>query len=244
MRDKRHENTGHWFSDTDEFKTWKTSDSPSFVWIYGIPGCGKSVLASRVIDTLVPDQKMAKPITPFTKFSKVYFYFDFSDKSRQKSDGMIRSLIWQLATDNPAAENVFTTQLSSHWASKSQPTTKTLLSCLRGILKEVKATILVVDALDECQDQNDLLKTLKEIVDWQENLKILVTSRREVLIEKALRNLVIEKQIISLQGDGVDKDIRVYIQSKLQDPEFERWHNNTQVQVAIEEKLVEKAAGM
>ncbi|KAI0383616.1 hypothetical protein F5Y04DRAFT_278797 [Hypomontagnella monticulosa] len=238
LRDKRHENTGHWFSDTDEFKAWKVSTKDSLIWIYGIPGCGKSVLASRVIDTLDSDQNKNEVST------RIYFYFDFSDKTRQKSAGMLKSLIWQLTTKSQAAENVFTNQLYSYWTSRSQPATKALLSCLQGMLKASGPVVLVLDALDECRDQSQLLNVLTEIAGWDEKLRILVTSRREVMIEKALRTLKIEKRIVSLEGDGVDKDIRIYVRSRLQESAFERWHDNERFRAVIEESLVEKAAGM
>ncbi|KAE8357501.1 hypothetical protein BDV27DRAFT_139232 [Aspergillus caelatus] len=34
---------------------WKIRKSPGFLWVHRIPGCGKSVLASSLIDTLQPD---------------------------------------------------------------------------------------------------------------------------------------------------------------------------------------------
>jgi hypothetical protein len=40
---KRQPDTGLWFTNGDIFKNWKTSQR-SFIWLYGIPGCGKTVL--------------------------------------------------------------------------------------------------------------------------------------------------------------------------------------------------------
>jgi hypothetical protein len=40
---KRQPDTGLWFINGDIFKSWKTSQQ-SFIWLYGIPGCGKTVL--------------------------------------------------------------------------------------------------------------------------------------------------------------------------------------------------------
>ena len=44
----RHPGTGLWLTESGEFKSWLTS-SPARLWCYGIPGAGKTVLASSII---------------------------------------------------------------------------------------------------------------------------------------------------------------------------------------------------
>ncbi|KAI9778287.1 MAG: hypothetical protein M1816_004154 [Peltula sp. TS41687] len=43
--------TGDWFFHNEEFEIWHSGDEPC-LWCYGIPGAGKSVLASTVVDKL------------------------------------------------------------------------------------------------------------------------------------------------------------------------------------------------
>jgi Cdc6-like AAA superfamily ATPase len=45
----RHPGTGLWFIECDEFQTW-VKGSVSRLWIYGIPGSGKSVLTALSIE--------------------------------------------------------------------------------------------------------------------------------------------------------------------------------------------------
>jgi hypothetical protein len=41
---KQHEvGTGKWFIESEEYSRWKDEQN-SFLWLYGIPGCGKTVL--------------------------------------------------------------------------------------------------------------------------------------------------------------------------------------------------------
>ncbi len=42
-REQRQTGTGLWFLHGDDFAHWK-NDKESYVWLYGIPGCGKTVL--------------------------------------------------------------------------------------------------------------------------------------------------------------------------------------------------------
>src|SRR6266516_705343 len=49
---ERHESmTGHWLLDSKAFAQWSTAQQSS-MWIYGIPGAGKTILCSTVIDFL------------------------------------------------------------------------------------------------------------------------------------------------------------------------------------------------
>ncbi|KAF8538575.1 hypothetical protein BDD12DRAFT_740749, partial [Trichophaea hybrida] len=41
---RRHENTCTWVLDNRRYKAWAEEDGQKILWIYGGPGCGKSVL--------------------------------------------------------------------------------------------------------------------------------------------------------------------------------------------------------
>jgi hypothetical protein len=43
IKKKRQPETGLWFTNGDNFKRWKAGQQ-SLIWLYGIPGCGKTVL--------------------------------------------------------------------------------------------------------------------------------------------------------------------------------------------------------
>ncbi|KAH0372123.1 purine and uridine phosphorylase, partial [Aureobasidium melanogenum] len=49
--EKRHPDTGLWFIDGEAFERWKGQPN-SFLWLHGIPGCGKTVLSSTIIQHL------------------------------------------------------------------------------------------------------------------------------------------------------------------------------------------------
>ncbi|KAK4205993.1 nucleoside phosphorylase domain-containing protein, partial [Rhypophila decipiens] len=57
-RTLHHENTGQWFLDSEAYLKWKTpyvkgaKDCNSFLWLNGIPGCGKTILSSSVVADL------------------------------------------------------------------------------------------------------------------------------------------------------------------------------------------------
>ena len=73
---------------------------------------------------------------------------------------------------------------------------------------------IVLDALDECMDQEDFFEILKLIRDWDlQELSILATSRDEPDIRQQLSPHF--EQEISLKNPGVDADIILFIAKTL-----------------------------
>lgn len=103
--------------------------------------------------------------------------------------------------------------------------------------------IIILDALDECEEMEDLLNDIKEITAWPDaKTRILVTSREKNDIKDVLSNLAGETGMIRIQSSLVDQDIRAYTQFRLlSDPKLKRWQDERQ---KITEKLMEKAHGM
>ncbi|UQC85448.1 pfs domain-containing protein [Colletotrichum lupini] len=66
-----HKGTGQWFLDSKEYLKWKTAACSS-LWLYGRPGCGKTVLSSTIVNDL---QRIG--------IECLYFYFTFTDTRKQ-----------------------------------------------------------------------------------------------------------------------------------------------------------------
>jgi DNA replication protein DnaC len=49
---QRHHGSGQWFLEGKAYSAWKKEDN-SFLWLYGIPGCGKTILSSIIIEDLL-----------------------------------------------------------------------------------------------------------------------------------------------------------------------------------------------
>ena len=105
---------------------------------------------------------------------------------------------------------------------------------------------VVIDALDECTEREQLLTDLEEMASWEDvSLHMLATSRRERDIEESLDLLSDERNRISIQSALVNADIRTYTHDRLQnDRKLRRWLKHPKVQLEIENTLVEKGAGM
>lgn len=117
---------------------------------------------------------------------------------------------------------------------------------LRSVVDESENSFLIIDALDECVDKNgtrrEILTFLTELSDWNlPQLHILVTSRKELDIEKSL-NFVEKSSSICIQTHQ-QQDIEKYVKSVLKtDPDFAKW--SFEVKQDIQDVLTKNSAGM
>jgi Cdc6-like AAA superfamily ATPase len=233
---QHHKGTGLWFIKSNAFEEWKRYPDSS-LWLYGIPGCGKTVLTSTIIEHLRQDT---------TCQVLLYFYFDSSDTDKQSLNSLSRSLITQLCRELPEASEL----LYQLWVTLSggpkQPSTDFLQSALRSLLGEVGNVSIVLDALDESTTRHELLAWLETLAGSKTtNCRLLVTSRGEEEIELALESWIRTEDRISIQRNEVNKDISAYIKDRVRNRgDFERWQYQLDMQEAIEVTLMEKAEGM
>lgn len=236
---ERQAGTGTWFTESKQYVHWKT-EPDSFLWLHGIPGCGKTILSSTIIEDVFYHchHDPTKAV--------VYFYFDFNDDEKQQPEKMIRSLITQLSLRYKGTSRVLAALFSSHANGERQPTSDALLTTLRQMTQEFDETFVILDALDECKEIQPLLEYIDEIVAWKiGKLHILATSRRENDIKESLEPLINDENIICIQSELVTNDIRTYIHERLlTDRRLRRWQKKPEVQREIETTLMGKAAGM
>ncbi|KAF8542732.1 hypothetical protein BDD12DRAFT_875826 [Trichophaea hybrida] len=155
-RKRRYSKTGTWFIESEWFVNWKANPD-SLLWLHGIPGCGKTILASTIIEDVIQHCSLGRN----SSLPVAYFYFDFNDSEKQKYEKMIRSLITQLSKQSVrtrALESLF----SSYQGSR-QPTADALLETLRHIVQEFDESFIILDTLDECEERQGLLEDIEEI---------------------------------------------------------------------------------
>jgi hypothetical protein len=171
-----------------------------------------------------------------------YFYFDFNDIEKQRYENLIRSLIMQLSMQSKSTPKALNTIYSRYQEGQQQPTTDALTWALQHMVGDFHQTFIILDALDECTEREELLGLIEKIVDWKlEKLHILATSRRESGIEDTLTPLITGQ--ICIQSALVNGDILVYIRERLQnDRKLRRLPKD--VQVEIEKILMDGANGI
>ena len=204
------------------------------MWLYGIPGAGKTILRSTIIENV---KTICREENRYA-----YFYFDFNDPPKQTVVGMLRSIIVQLCAGK-ARLPAELRELHRHCDNgHQQPTLPGLIKIFLSLLINQTRTYLIMDALDECSERKELLKVIRRIIQTQStHVNVLVTSREEQDIKEGMQGVI--SNIISLECDGLDADIERHIQKCLENDMD--WQNcGPNIRQEIQDALVKGAHGM
>ncbi|KAL8765077.1 MAG: hypothetical protein Q9209_007738 [Squamulea sp. 1 TL-2023] len=203
----RQKDTGLWFLEGETFACWEKQGS--LVWLYGIPGCGKTILSSAIVEEISRKHPSAHDL------AVIYFYFDFNDVSKQKPENMVRSLLLQLSEQSSIAfERLKTLRTSCSDASSHLDR---LTIALVETIQDLHDTFIVIDALDESGEREQLFEIIKQIQECgSTGSHMLLTSRNIPDIEEYLSPLTDPKNRVRLGGASVNPDILAYIDERLQ----------------------------
>ena len=238
---KRHRGTGSWLTKNDVFHSWKQDPgSGSMIWLYGIPGCGKTILCSTILENILQSYSSTPNI------AVLYFFFDFNDVDKQWPENMMRSLLNQLSLHCVNIPQALEELYSSCLNGDRKPNFEAVLKTLHQMAIAFDNTFIVLDALDECNQRPELLANIKELISWNDtNLRVLVTSRKEKDIEDLILPLTKNEARVCIQSALVDADICTYVHDQLRtNRKLQRWQYKPEVRMEIENTLKEKANGM
>lgn len=171
-----------------------------------------------------------------------YFYFDFSDPNKQTLENLLLSLVTQMSLQSSETPEALQSLYSRCQQGHQRPSTTDLQKLFQDISRKFSKTFVIIDALDECRERDELLEFITKANEWsQESVHLLATSRKEREIDDHLEPLVSSQ--ICIQSEIVNADIYEHINDVLQkDPKLNKWPKD--VQSEISESLMSAADGM
>ena len=202
-RKKHQKGTGEWLLQGKHYQDWVSGASP-LLWLHGKAGCCKTVLSSSVIQ----DLKLRIAHQPGTALA--FFYFTFSDAKKQNYKDLLLSMVTELSRGRP----IMASLLKLYEASvPHSPSFEGLEETLIATLKETYVSFLVVDALDECSEEQreEAMQGLKRITHACPSTRVFITSRRETDIEDLMHGwcgvqLAIDEHCVNADIDIFVKD--------------------------------------
>ena len=234
----RHPGTGVWLTESDDFKRW-LSTPHSKLWLRGIPGAGKTVLASSVIqEALVASDPCV---------AVAFFYCDYKNAATQDPLNILGSLARQLARQNGDAFEKLQRLYRKHYTDNNKMTTEYEPEELRDLIVDMASTfdstLLLVDALDECGNNTSFVVELLASLNTNGNIsdvKTLFLSRDEQNIRDWLNGYC------EISIAATSSDLKLYVgaeienrtrrnQLRLKDPSLKE---------RIMERLISGAEGM
>ncbi|KAL0630785.1 hypothetical protein Q9L58_010363, partial [Maublancomyces gigas] len=235
---KRHSGTGQWLFDCSEFQEWDQADVSSGLWIHGIPGSGKTILAAGVVEHLCEIPRAAT-----AKTSISYFFCDFNDRISREPQTILRSLTRQILNAFDETPEIGET-LKSMFNSHNEPRIKELSALLASVSQLPTTAYLILDGLDECQDSDrrQLLKSFTDLIRGGKGLiKIIIASRWMNLL-KSLDSF----SQISLESANNSADIGHFVRGIIDEKIEDETIAITQPSMAeeIKQTLIRKSDGM
>ncbi|VUC27965.1 unnamed protein product [Clonostachys rosea] len=210
--------------DSDGDKKAKT-----IFWLNGMAGTGKSTIARTVAARLLQDQGGQRLAATF--------FFSRSETDRRKAGLLFGTIAGQLADGSPAYRDALFSALGddpeiSRRALREQ-WEKLILQPLTAA-KETRTIVLVIDALDECESEDDVSTIIRLLAESNGSgscpvkVKAFFTSRLEWPAELGFQQIQGEYENIILHAvpnDVISSDISAFLTHELN--RIREEHNET-----------------
>ena len=189
--------------------------------------------------TVIEDARRLCSTDPDTCFA--YYYFDFNDAAKRKPHSMVSSLLGILGCSMQSQPQCIRDLHDKHLSAQQEPSFNDIVSALLSVLQGCSKVYIVLDALDECSEQEKLLKCICTIESTCKNANIFASSRREYNIMEALVDRV--KYDIDMKTAAVDADIEIFVRNFLStDRSLGKWPSDTKEEIRTE--LCRRSGGM
>ncbi|KAF3063189.1 DNA damage response protein kinase DUN1 [Trichoderma lentiforme] len=198
--------TGIWLLEHATFRDWVKSKTGT-LWCPGIPGAGKTSLASLIINHLEQEPPQENTFCSF-------IYCDYHQRSAQTQVALLSSILQQILQNysGDVLPSEVVTLYNQHQKYKTHPTLTQITEILGKLVSTFEMFHVVVDALDECaESEEDALRFISAVSSLGSSVKILCTSRSSSVFDAYFSTA--SKIEISAQ----QADITTFITACLQD---------------------------
>ncbi|CZR67167.1 uncharacterized protein PAC_17066 [Phialocephala subalpina] len=205
LQGTRHEGTGIWLQQHVEYIKWESSTGPAVLCCYGIPGCGKSVLASTVIDTLKRN------------YGTIFYYCDYADKRTLFTSNVFGTLARQIleVVENIPEALAAAVEEADHDGHRLTEDSKALLILQQCIELSPHQLHIILDGLDECTEhsQKFILDGLRQVMHKEgSTVRLFNTARAELGTSLRLKPSILMSHI-HVSPSTIAFDIESYVRA-------------------------------
>jgi hypothetical protein len=230
---RRQAGTGQWLLDSAEYQTWVDTKKQT-LFCPGIPGAGKTILASIVIEELSTSFQNDKSV------GIAYIFCNFQRQHEQKVEELLASLLKQLTQTRPSLPDTVKSLYDRHQDKRTRPSLNEISRVLQSVVTMYSRVFVVIDALDECQVSHNCQKTfLSELFSLQVNCgtNLFATSRFIPGITENFQGCLLIEIRASVH------DVRRYVDGRMSSlPSFVR--RSPDLQEAVKTEIVKAVDGM
>ncbi|MCJ1398518.1 hypothetical protein MMC11_001718 [Xylographa trunciseda] len=199
--------------------------------LYSIPGAGKTVLASIVVERLENEFHNNQDI------GVCYMYCSYKEHESHTIVGLIGNLLLQLIRRQDKVPDDIVTLHEEQRLTRAGPQLGELLTLLHGEIQRLDKVFCIVDALDECLEKSRYV-FLEELVNC--GAQLVITSRHLSVVEHDF------KFSARLEVRANDEDVRKHVEARMISERQIARHvrGDPNLSTKIVETLVESAKGM
>lgn len=228
---RRQPGTGQWLLNSAKYQTWLDTTKQT-LFCPGIPGAGKTILTSIVVDDLYSRFD--------TTIGIAYIYCNFRRKDEQRINDLLASLLKQLAERQGLLPATLKDLYDQHKAKRTRPSLDDITRVLQAVAAMYSKMFIMIDALDECQAfDNCRAEFLTELFNLRtrQAVNIFATSR---FVPDIISRF---KDSISLEIRANPGDVVRYLGGQIEQlPSFVR--ESRQLQEEIKLGITEAVDGM
>ncbi|KAI8301267.1 Vegetative incompatibility protein HET-E-1 [Colletotrichum sp. SAR11_240] len=204
----RHPRTGLWLINRlPQFQHWLSAPK-AHLWLKGMPGAGKTVLAGSIIEAV-----LGKSIG---SIATAFFFCDYKNPITQSAETILGVLAYQLSIQNDDAYKAlaqYYDELHPKQGLPKSPDISSLKLLLQSMLEMYDHVYLIVDGLDECGDMTaDVIDVLVDTFDEAGNVSVALLSRDE----DGIRDRLID-YCVSIEVAAHKHDIMEYVTAQIQE---------------------------
>ncbi|KAH7165444.1 hypothetical protein EDB81DRAFT_253192 [Dactylonectria macrodidyma] len=176
---QRYVTSGTWVLEDPRFTKWAEGNMArdNILFLHGIPGSGKTTLASCIIDHMrSKSHKLNGPVAFF------YFKHNLREGTRRTKGEMFRAILAQLLTQDDALLEYMHHQCADK--SKAEISLGPFLEdCMKHCLMNQKRVWIILDGLDECDEEYDTNKLESEqVIRWFQEVALPLSCQTRLLI--------------------------------------------------------------
>ncbi|RSM12118.1 hypothetical protein CEP52_002630 [Fusarium oligoseptatum] len=230
---RRQAGTGVWLLESPEFTSWKSSKGKT-LYCPGIPGAGKTILSSIVVDELT------KQFQDDSNVCVAHVYFNYQQQENQTVDQVFGNLLRQLVAGQSEIPAAVQKAYKEHSKKGSKLKFEDISKLLHGLSALYSRVFIIIDALDECPSRAGRRKTLlSEVMKLQTALSanVLCTSRPIPNIEAWF------PEAVSIKVRASEHDVRKYLDGQIERlPGFVA--RSPELQEQVKKQIVQVVDGM
>ncbi|KAI0396837.1 hypothetical protein F5Y17DRAFT_455670 [Xylariaceae sp. FL0594] len=205
LRAKRNPGTCEDLVTAPEFTDWLTAAQPRILWAHAPPGSGKSVQCSFIIDFFK------------AQYQCVHWFFRHGDVDRQLVANMLRSVAYQVASQNREFRRSLVEQAKTGTQIlKADAETVWRIVFAPRLSLTSDDLIWVIDAADESGSVRTLIKLMSSTGQSPQRIHLLFFSRPLLRISHLLQKARKRVQVTEVGLQDNSKDIRVAATDELE----------------------------